>query len=661
MACPSLGAASSCRLGSAVPPSMPCRRRSPPRRDGRMSPEESSSPPAAQGTVRSPEERLAAVPARPGVYLLKDGHGKVIYVGKAANLRNRVRSYLRGGDERSQVRFLVERLADFETLVTANDKEALILENNLIKQYRPRYNIRLKDDKSYVSVKVSVQDPWPRVLVTRKIVKDGSRYFGPSASASAVRDTLDTIRKVFPLRTCSDPVFKNRSRPCIEYQIKRCLGPCVLPVDRAVYEEHLRQAMLLLEGRNRDVVSTLRRRMEVAAETERFEEAARLRDQLRAIEKTQEPQQVVEHWGANQDVFGLYREGGSIEVQVLFVRDGKLVSNQTYAFDDWEFPDAEVLEEVLTQFYQATERDVPDEILLPTSISDAEVRAEYLSERRGKKVAILVPQRGDKLRLVEMARENARQSFVERRDAGKQAARMAAELQQPLHLANAPKRIECVDIANIQGMLSVGSVVAFDEGMPAKAGYRHFRIRSVEGADDFASMAEVLQRRFRDAKERGDLPDLLVIDGGPGQLSAASAVLRDLGITELEVVALAKERVERDATATEIRRRPERVFLPGRKNPVVLKPNSSALFLLQRVRDEAHRFANAYHRKLRARARLASPLDQVAGIGPRRRRALLRRFGSVKRIGEATAEELASVPGITLTLAAQIKEQLTRT
>ena len=627
-----------------------------------MTAENQVAPPAVSVAVlpdaRALEERLTAVPPRPGVYLLKDRHGKVIYIGKAANLRSRVRSYLRGGDERSQVRFLVERLAEFETLVTASDKEALILENNLIKQYRPRYNIRLKDDKSYVSVKVTVHDPWPRVLVTRKIVKDGSRYFGPFASASAVRETLDTIRKVFPLRTCSDPVFKNRSRPCIEYQIKRCLGPCVLPVDRAVYEEHLRQAMLLLEGRNRDVVSALRRRMEEAAAGERFEDAARLRDQLRAIEKTQEPQQVVEHWGANQDVFGLYREGGSIEVQVLFVRDGKLVSNRSYSFDDWEFPDEEVLEAVLTQFYQAASHDVPDDILLPVAISDADVRAEYLSERRGKKVTLLVPQRGDKLRLVEMARDNARQSFAERRDAGKQAARMAAELQQRLRLANAPKRIECVDIANIQGTLSVGSVVAFDEGMPAKAGYRHFRIRSVEGADDFASMAEVLQRRFRDAKERGDLPDLLVIDGGPGQLSAASAVMHDLGITELEVVALAKERVERDATASEIRRRPERVFLPGRKNPVVLKPNSSALFLLQRVRDEAHRFANTYHRKLRARARLASPLDQVAGIGPRRRRALLRRFGSVKRIGEATAEELASVPGITLTLAAQIKERL---
>src|SRR2546425_4215359 len=282
---------------------------------------------AVPADARALEERLSAVPPRPGVYLLKDRHGKVIYIGKAANLRSRVRSYLRGGDERSQVRFLVERLAEFETLVTANDKEALILENNLIKQYRPRYNIRLKDDKSYVSVKVSVQDPWPRVLVTRKIVKDGSRYFGPFASASAVRDTLDTIRKVFPLRTCSDPVFKNRSRPCIEYQIKRCLGPCCLPVERSEYEHHLHAAQMLLEGRNLELLKDMRERMRSHAERLEIEDAARVRDQIQAIEKTQERQQVVEHWGADQDVFGLYREGGAIEVQVLFVRSGKLVSN----------------------------------------------------------------------------------------------------------------------------------------------------------------------------------------------------------------------------------------------------------------------------------------------------------------------------------------------
>jgi excinuclease ABC subunit C len=616
--------------------------------------------PAAERPAPTLDERLAAVPAGPGVYLLKDAQGKVIYVGKAVSLRARVRSYLRGGDERSQVRFLVGKLADVETLVTASEKEALILENNLIKQYRPRYNIRLKDDKSYVSVKVTIQEPWPRVLVTRRIVKDGSRYFGPFHSASAVRDTLDTIRKIFPLRTCSDAVFRNRTRPCIEYDIKRCLGPCVLPVERAAYAEHLRQAMQLLEGRSREVATTLTQRMEDAARAERFEEAARLRDQIRAIEKTQERQQVVAHWGADQDVFGLYREGGSIEIQVLFVRNGTLVSNQAYAFDDWELPDGEVLEAVLTQFYQATARDVPDEILLPVAISDAPVRAEYLSERRGRRVAILVPQRGDKARLIEMAQANARQSFVARRDAAAEGARQVTDLQRRLDLRTPPRRIECVDIATFQGGETVGAVVAFLDGRPWKDGYRRFRIRSVDGTDDFASVAEVIARRFRDVPGRGEPPDLLVIDGGLGQLAAAKAALAACGLEDLPVVGLAKERVARDPLAREIQKRPDRVFLPGRKNPVILRSNSTALFLLQRVRDEAHRFANTYHRTLRGRARLRSLLDAVEGVGPGRRRALLRHFGSLRRMATATREELMQVQGISAALAERIKEQLAR-
>src|SRR5262245_30284187 len=621
-------------------------------------PTEDGAPTQAERAPQTPEERLAVVPAAPGVYLLKDAQTEVIYVGKAVNLRSRIRSYLRGGDERSQVRFLVGRLADFEPPATATEKEALILENNPIKQYHPHYNIRRKYNKSYVSEKVTIQEPWPRVLVTRRIVKDGSRYFGPFHSASAVRETLDSIRKIFPLRTCSDGVFRNRTRPCIEYDIKRCLGPCVLPVDRAAYDEHLRQAMQLLEGRSRDVATTLRDRMEQAAAGERFEEAARLRDQLRAIEKTQERQQVVSHWGADQDVFGLYREGGAIEVQVLFVRDGKLVSTQAHAFDDWELPDSEVLEAVLTQFYQATARAVPDEILLPVEISDAAVRMEYLAERRGRRVTIAIPRRGDKLRLIEMAQANARQSFVERRDAAVEGQRQVAELQRRLGLPRPPRRIECVDIATFQGGETVGAVVAFVDGRPWKDGYRRFRIRSVQGTDDFAAVAEVLSRRFREGPRRGEPPDLLVIDGGLGQLGAATAALDAVHLGELPVIGLAKERVARDPVAREIQRRPDRVFLPGRKNPVVLRSNSTALFLLQRVRDEAHRFANTYHRTLRGRARLRSLLDAIEGVGPGRRRALLRHFGSVRRVREASREQLMEVPGVSAQIADRIKQQL---
>jgi len=616
-----------------------------------------TTPAAEPATDAAVEAKLAAVQPRPGVYLLKDRHGKVIYVGKAKNLRSRVRTYFRGGDERSQIRFLMQRVTDLETLVTTNDKEALILENNLIKQYKPRYNIRLKDDKSYVSVKVTVQDPWPRVLVTRKIVKDGSKYFGPYASAQSVRETLDTIRKVIPLRTCSDGVFRNRSRPCLEYQIKRCLAPCCLAVDPTVYGEHLREATLLLEGRSSQLVRQLRDEMGAAAAALRFEDAARLRDRIRAIERTQEKQQVVAHWGGDQDVFGLYREGGFIEAQVLFVRQGKLTGNQAYSFEDFEFPDTEVFESLLTQFYQGN-RYVPDEVLVPVELDDADVRADYLSERKGRRVAVLHPQRGDKVRLLGMAAENAAQSFRQRRDVDRQRERMSEELQRHLGLRNAPKRIECFDISNIQGRLAVGSMVTFDEGEPDKSRYRRFRIKTVAGADDFRMMYEVLTRRFRRALADRDFPDLLVVDGGKGQLNVAVSVLAELGVTEIDVVGLAKMRVERAPQAAEVTRSEERVFVPGRKNPVVLKRNSTALFLLQRLRDEAHRFAITYHRTLRGKERLRSLLDGIAGVGPTRRKALLRHLGSLQRVRAASRDELAAVPGISSSLAAQIHAAL---
>ena len=606
------------------------------------------------------EEKLDGLTPRPGVYLMRDRNGKVIYVGKAKDLRARVRAYFRGGDGRSQIEFLLRKVGDFETLVTQNEKEALILENNLIKQYKPRYNIRLKDDKSYLSIKVNVQHPWPRIVATRKIVKDGSRYFGPYSSAIAVRETLDIIEKHFLLRNCTEYNFKNRARPCLQYQIKRCLAPCVLPVDSKEYQENLRRALLFIEGKQQTLMDELRRKMEEKAEALEFEAAAKIRDQIQAVEKTVERQRMVSHWGADQDIFGLYREGGFIEVQVLFVRQGKLTGNQAYSLEDIEFPDEEIMESLLTQFYQG-DRFVPDEILVPIELEDREVREEYLGERKGKKVSILSPQRGDKRQLVEMAVENARQSFFERHDQEKERERMLLELQQGLRLKHYPQRIECYDISNIHGSNAVGSMVTFMNGEPDKNFYRHYRIRTVRtefGGDDFAMMHEVLKRRFARGMAEGDLPDLVVVDGGKGQLAMALAAMRELGVKDVDVAALAKERVQRSARSAEIQRTEERVFLLGQSNPIVLRRNSNALFLLQRVRDEAHRFAITYHKKLRSRATLYSELDKIPGIGGVRKRALLRAFGSIKRIEEATLEELLKVPSMNDRVAREILESL---
>ncbi len=609
------------------------------------------------------DRKLHITPALPGVYLLKDRAGKVLYVGKAKSLRSRVRAYFRparegeAGDGRYQVRFLMTKVRDFDTLVTASEKEALILENNLIKQYKPRYNIRLKDDKSYLSAKVTRHE-WPRITVTRRIVKDGGRYFGPFGSADGLRETIDVIRKVFPLRTCSDGVFKNRARPCLEYQIKRCLGPCCLPVDRAEYQKHLHAAEMLLEGRDLDLLREMREQMKDHASRLEFEDAARVRDRVRAIEKTVERQTVLHHMGIDQDVFGLYREGGSIEAIVLIVRAGKLTSTQSFSFQDLEFSDHDVLQDLLTQYYQGA-RAIPDEIIVPVELDDAEVRAELLSERRGRKTEVIVPQRGDKARLAEMARDNARQSFAARRDHEQTREKMLEELRTRLHLRNAPKRIECYDISNLQGSMVVGSQVTFDEGLPLKAQYRRYRIRGFEGQDDFASLYEVLGRRVHRAQKENEYPDLWVIDGGKGQLNVAIQVLRENNLAEqIDCISLAKQHVQGDRRAKEVAKSEERVFLPNRKDPIVLAKNSTALFLLVRVRDEAHRFAITYNRELRRRARMRSVLDDIDGIGPTRRRAMLRHFGSLKRIREASVEQLAEVKGINLELAAQIRRHL---
>jgi excinuclease ABC subunit C len=600
--------------------------------------------------------KLANLPAGPGVYLMRDPHGKVIYVGKAKNLRARVRSYFNRADERSQVEFLLRRVGDVETLVTTNDKEALILENNLIKQYKPRYNIRLKDDKSYLSIKVTTQHPWPRIFATRKIVKDGNRYFGPFSSAVAARETIDVIEKHFLLRNCTDNNFKNRSRPCLQYQIKRCLAPCVLEVPAQAYREQVRQAMLFIEGRHQELLRELKQRMQEKSVALEFEAAARLRDQIQAVEKTLEKQRMVSHWGVDQDIFGLYREGGFIEVQVLLVRQGKLTGNQSYSLQDREFPDEEIMESLLTQFYQGP-RFIPDEILLPVALEDRAAREEYLGERKGKKISILAPQRGDKRQLVDMAAENARQSFSERHDQEKARERMLGDLQAQLRLKQYPYRIECFDISTLHGAHAVGSQVTFINGDPDKSHYRHYRIRTIDpagGGDDFGMMLEVLKRRFARGKEEAALPDLIVVDGGRGQLSMALAAMAEVGVSGVDVVGLAKMRVEAAPRSSVVERSEERIFLPGQSNPVILKRNSNALFLLQRVRDEAHRFAITHHRKLRSRQTLFSALDQIPGIGGARKRALLRAFGSIKRIEAARLEDLLKVPTISEKLAREI-------
>ncbi|MFN2425980.1 MAG: excinuclease ABC subunit UvrC [Candidatus Binatia bacterium] len=598
-------------------------------------------------------EKAAASPTGPGVYIFKDRRGKALYVGKAKNLRDRVRSYVRGGDGRYQVSFLMNRATDFETLVTVSETEALILENNLIKQYKPRYNIKLLDDKSYVSVKVTVKDAWPRILVTRKIVRDGSLYLGPYASASGIRETLEIARKIFPLRTCSDSVFRNRARPCLEYQIKRCLAPCVLPVDRTEYERQLKGAVQLLEGKTDALVTDLRTAMATAADEERFEDAARLRDRIEAVSKVAEKQKALVHGGGDRDVFGFYREGGFLEAQVLLVRAGKLVGNNSYRLEDFDFPDEEVISALTGRYYEG-DRYIPEEVLLQLPFEGADALADYLTGLRGSKVSVYAPQRGDKRRLIEMALENARQAFADRNDEALRRERMLEELRTKLHLASTPKRIECFDISHSQGEAVVASMVVFDEGRPDKSSYRRYKLRGVQRNDDFAAMKEVLSRRLTRGREEGGLPDLLIVDGGKGQLAMAVEAMRELGVEGVELASLAKDHVTGEFQNEDITHSEERVFRPGRSNPIVLRRNANALFLLQQVRDEAHRFAITFHRELRAKRRLRSVIDEIQGIGPRKRRALLTAFGSVKRLRAASVAEIAEVAGMGPVLAEKV-------
>ena len=589
--------------------------------------------------------QVALLPDKPGVYLMRDVAGKIIYVGKAVNLKNRVRSYFQQRGLSPKTEALVARIQSFETIVTASEIEALILECNLIKKHRPRYNISLRDDKTYPFVKVTWSEEYPRVYPTRRVEKDGAKYYGPYASAGAMHETLALLKRLFPLRSCRS---MDARRPCLEYHINRCLAPCAGMVDVETYREMVKTVCLFLEGRSTDVEKDLKRRMLAAAEEMKFELAARLRDQLSAVRQVTEKQNIVTGAG-DQDVLGLARLGNQSCVQVFFVRSGKMVGRDRFLLSGGETEsDGDVLAAFVKQYYNEV-AFVPREILTPVPLPEQELLAEWLSERKNGAVKLVTPQRGTKRELVQLAGENATEVLRQRSERvaaleGKRSAAMQ-ELADRLEMAHLPQRIECFDISHIQGAETVASMVVFTDGAPDKSEYRRFKLRTVEGnPDDFASMQEVTLRRYREATE--PLPDLIVIDGGKGQLSSALEVIRGVGLAEIPVIGLAKEY--------------EHIFRENISEPLILPRHSEALRMVQHIRDEAHRFAIGYHRKLRAKRNMVSVLDHVRGLGAKRRQALWKHFGTIEKMRQASVEELAAAPGMNLP-SAQAVHQFFRT
>ena len=577
-------------------------------------------------------EKLKLLPENPGVYIMKDVTGKIIYVGKAVVLKNRVRQYFQSQRNHTpKVRAMVAKVADFEFIMTASEVEALILECNLIKKHRPRYNISLKDDKSYPYVKVTLQDDFPRVFLTHRILKDGARYFGPYTNVTAVHESLKLLRRLFPLRNCKTL----QDRPCLEYHIKRCLAPCVGKVTKEEYGAMIRSVLLFLEGRTADVEKELEYRMKAAAEAYHFELAARLRDQLAAVRKVAEKQNIVTGAG-DQDAIGMARSEIGVCVQVFFIRSGKMIGREHFLLQGSEDESNEALLPAFLQQYYHRAMFIPREILLPMDLAEVSLLETWLAEKKGVKVQLLVPQRGTKHDIVAMAASNAEKFLSDEaariRQANAQTLGAVEELGRYLGLKNPPNRMECFDISHIQGSETVASMVVFEGGLPKKSDYRRFKINSTEGKpDDFLSMREVTQRRYGDLPEE-ELPDLIVIDGGKGQLSSALEIIRGAGHKDVPVVGLAKQF--------------ELVFREGESDPVVLPRHSQALYLIERIRDEAHRFAITYHRNLRGKRNLVSILDHVVGIGPKRRKALWQHFGTLAKMEAASVEELAAVEGM---------------
>ncbi len=600
-------------------------------------------------------KKVGGLPRRPGVYLMKDARHEVIYVGKAKDLRARVRSYWQeGGDDWRLICKRIGQVKDVDVVVTDSEKEALLLESNFIKQFRPKYNVNFRDDKSFVSIRIDPNEPWPRPVVTRRLDRPKALYFGPYASAKAARKTARVIQDVFPLRKCSIRQCRERSRPCLYGEMGKCAAPCCAEVSEEEYAHLIDQVVLFLKSKAGDLVEELRAEMAAASEALDYERAAQLRDRIKAVEQTLESQNVASSMATvDRDIFGLCTLDRYVSIAVLFVRDGNVRDAATYRFPAELDSEAGILGAFLNQFYGRT-RFIPAEILLPVEDEDANVLGEWLSEKKGRKVQVVHPIRGAKRRLVELANGNARQAESAASTDEEKRRKEMASLQQILSLDRLPRTIECFDISTLHGREAVGSMVVFRDGAPDKGSYRHYRIRQVEGQDDFAMMREVLTRRYGKPKPAGKgggdgLPDLVLVDGGKGQLGVAVDVLGALGIDSCDVAALAKAR-----SGGGKKLKMERVFLPGMPVPVALPEQTSGFRLITRVRDEAHRFAVRYHRRVRRKATMDSPLLDVRGIGRKTARRLLEHFGGLNKIKQASVEELAGAPGVSSVLAGAI-------
>lgn len=598
------------------------------------------------------QEKVAELPTTSGCYLFKDRRSRVIYVGKAINLRARVRQYLSLSDERIMVPHLVAAAKDVEVVVTHTEKEALLLENTLIKKHKPRFNTELRDDKNFLHLRIDPRKPWPWYRLVRNIRDDGARYFGPYAQASRARATLAFVQKSFPLRTCTDAVLNSRSRPCLLHQMGRCTAPCVDLVSKAAYDQDVEASMLFLEGKNRPLIKRLTVRMHEAAEALEFEQAARYRDLIDSVEATIERQQVVDARLGDRDIWGLHREGARGAVAVIPVREGVMGQPVSSVLQGLIGEDGEVLSSLVNRMYREG-APLPAEILLPTELADAEALQEVLSERLGKKVRLRVPKRGGKTKLIALAERNAEVAYNAEHDEEARRAAALEALGEAVGLALPPHRMECFDNSHLGGKNPVAAMAVFLDGKPARKEYRRYKIKTAQGDDDYAMMREVLERRFRRAIEEGNRPDLLVIDGGKGQLGVAMAVLADLGLEDQPVVGLAKPRTERKRGD---RVTPDKLVLPNIKDPIVLRADHPGLRLVQHLRDETHRHAVRYQRQVRQRASLTSVLEEIPGVGPARRKALLRTLGSAAAVADADEATLAAVPGVGPALAAVIYE-----